>query len=129
VEELLLKEEGKRAGGGLPHLDFSFPEKRRLKKSGEIIGVFKKGKRIETPLFSFIWRKNEKGYDRFAVVVNKKFGNAVERNRGKRLMKEIFRQERRDLGIDIVVYLKKELKSAEFEDIRKTFRSCLEKIK
>ena len=42
---------------------------------------------------------------RFAVVVSKKLGPAVVRNRVKRLLREAFRQNRKNLvsGVDIVV--------------------------
>ncbi len=112
----------------MPHPDFGFSRERRLKKSGDIIAVFKGGKRRETPYFSFLWKKNSLGYDRLAVVVNKKFGNSVERNRGKRLMREAFRLERMDKGIDIVIYLKAPLKKVSFSKVRKALRDCMEKV-
>lgn len=112
----------------MPHPDFSFPRERRLKRSGDIIAVFKKGKRKETPYFSFLWRKNSLGYDRLAVVVNKKYGSSVERNRGKRLMREAFRLERRDKGIDAVIYLKASLKNIPFSELRRVLKECMEEI-
>jgi len=113
----------------LLRLDLSFPRERRLKKAKEIVFVFKKGKREEARYFSFFWRKNSLDYDRFAVVVNKKFGKSVERNRVKRRMREIFRLERKGKGIDIVVYLKKSGKHANFQDLRNEFKKCLNRIK
>ncbi len=110
-------------------LDLSFPRERRLKRAKEIVLVFKKGKREETRYFSFFWRKNFLDYDRFAVVVNKKFDKSVERNRVKRKMREIFRLERKDKGGDIVVYIKKPGKNANFQALRNEFKKCLDKIK
>jgi ribonuclease P protein component len=43
------------------------------------------------PLFFLYYLKNDRGYSRFAVSVNRKIGNAVERNYIKRRMKEFFR--------------------------------------
>ncbi len=112
----------------MPHPDESLGREKRIKKSKEIIEVFKKGKRRETSLFSLLYKKNNLGYDRLAVVVNKKFGSAVERNRARRRIREIFRLFRRDKGYDIVVYLKPPAKEADFNRLKEAFLSALEDL-
>jgi len=110
----------------LPRPDRTLSGKRRIKKSREIIEVFKRGKRKETPYFSFLYRRNNLGYDRLAVVVNRKFGNAVKRNRAKRRIREVFRLLRRDRGYDIVIYLKPPARDVDFQELKKAFLSVLE---
>ena len=110
----------------MPHPERGLGKERRLKKSRDIIWVFKRGKRRETPFFSLLLRRNNLGYDRMAVVVNKKYGKAVERNRIRRRLREIFRLYRSDRGYDVVFYVKKEAKRARFEDLKRTFLSSLE---
>ena len=110
----------------MPHPEGGLGKERRLKKSRDIIRVFKRGERRETPFFSLLLRRNSLGYDRMAVVVNKKFGKAVERNRIRRRLKEIFRLYRKDVGYDMVFYVKKEAKGASFEELKRAFLSSVE---
>ena len=51
--------------------------------------------------------KNELPYNRIAFTHSKKFGNAVERNRARRLGREAYRHLRKDLrpGYDLVLLL------------------------
>ncbi|MCP5102116.1 MAG: ribonuclease P protein component, partial [bacterium] len=50
--------------------------------------------------FFFYFLKNDHGYHRFAISVNRKIGNAVQRNFIKRKMKEFFRLNRHLLKKD-----------------------------
>ncbi len=42
--------------------------------------------------FTIIYKSNELQYDRFGVLVSRRIGNAVQRNRVKRIFRELFRQ-------------------------------------
>ena len=52
-------------------------------------------------------RRNDLQIDRFAVTLVRKFGNAVQRNYARRVLKEIYRNTKQDLptGYDIIVVL------------------------
>lgn len=52
-------------------------------------------------------RKNGFEINRFAVTLVRKFGNAVQRNYARRILKEIYRNTKQDLptGYDIIVVL------------------------
>lgn len=51
-----------------------------------------------------IYRANHLGYSRLAFAVSAKYGNAVERNRFKRQLRDAFRTSRkRSPGIDMLV--------------------------
>lgn len=64
----------------------------RIKKQGEISSLFKIGKRWKCNAFSILYIDNDNGYDRMAVIVSKRNGNAVNRNLIKRRYREIFRK-------------------------------------
>jgi ribonuclease P protein component len=70
-----------------------------------------RGRRIVTPLFLvFILARSDALGARLGITVTRKVGNAVRRNRIKRLVREWFRQRRPGLGpCDIVVIAKRDL--------------------
>lgn len=62
----------------------------RISKRKEITFILHNGKRIKENLFSVIFLENNSGHDRAAVLVSRANGNAVKRNRIKRVYREIF---------------------------------------
>jgi len=77
------------------------------------------GKRHHTRHFVVIIKQNGLGITRLGVTVSKKTGNAVKRNRVKRLIREFFRLNNSKIphGYDIVVTAKKD---ASYLDLWKT---------
>jgi len=57
----------------------------------EISLLFKTGIRVRGSFFKIIYKKNPFSFDRFAVIVSKKNGNAVCRNKLKRVIRETIR--------------------------------------
>lgn len=53
--------------------------------------LFKKGISVVTWGFVCYYRENRRGYNRCGIVTSKKIGNAVKRNRAKRVIKDAFR--------------------------------------
>jgi ribonuclease P protein component len=63
----------------------------RLKKNAEFRVVYRKGKSFSNNLLVLYIYKNKKDFNRLGIVVSKKVGKSVIRNRIKRLIKESFR--------------------------------------
>jgi ribonuclease P protein component len=63
----------------------------KIKKRGEITRLFKEGRRWECLGFVLIYEQNSLGHDRLGVIVSKRLGNAVRRNRVKRVFREVYR--------------------------------------
>jgi ribonuclease P protein component len=67
----------------------------RLKKRYEFRQAQLKGRRIHTPHFLIVVRANALDNTRLGITVTKKVGTAAQRNRIKRVVREVFRQHRR----------------------------------
>lgn len=73
-------------------MDESYPGFRRLRKSWEYQLVRKMGCNFNTPHFVLQVFANTEVNNRLGVTVSRKVGNAVQRNRMKRLIREYFRK-------------------------------------
>ena len=65
--------------------------KERLATPGQFRRVFQKGWRLDGALFSLVAAFNDCGHDRLGLAASRKVGNAVERNRAKRRLREAAR--------------------------------------
>ncbi|HKC64754.1 MAG TPA: ribonuclease P protein component [Pyrinomonadaceae bacterium] len=64
----------------------------RLRSSGDFRKVYASGRRYESRLMTAFIRPNGLEHHRFGITASRKaIGNAVERNRSKRLLREAFR--------------------------------------
>ena len=96
-------------------------------KRREYERVQESGRRATTPHFVFLQAaREEAGEARLGVVASRKVGNAVVRNRCKRLVREAFRQTS-DLwvpGIDIVVIVRRTLNRMKLDEVVGEWRSA-----
>ena len=70
------------------------PKQHRITKTKDFDRIYKDGKRIRTPFFIFNYLINGKlAGPRFGFIASKKVGNAVTRNRAKRLLREAVKAE------------------------------------
>jgi ribonuclease P protein component len=99
------------------------PSNIRIKKNTDYQTVFKKGKQISGRGVILYYSKNSAQDTRVGIIVSKKVGNAVVRNRIKRIIREIFRLNWPDIksGYDIIIITRKSIREKSFHDIEKTF--------
>jgi ribonuclease P protein component len=100
-----------------------YQQNERLKVSYQFKWVYDKGRRYNSPFFTFFAIKNNEPLSRLGVTVTRKTGNAVERNRCKRILREIFRQNKTLLitPYDLVFNVKKAMIEAPFQEIKQEF--------
>ncbi len=86
-----------------------FSKSARLRKRPEFLSLSRTGHKVHSPNFIVISKSNDRGESRLGITVSAKVGNAVVRNRIKRLVREFFRRRRdaSDPGLDIVVIARK----------------------
>ncbi len=82
----------------------SLSKKERLTGAENFIRVYKKGKRLKLPGLTIIVTRNYLSYCRIGISAGKKIGGAIKRNRAKRLIRELFRTNKRifPTGHDLV---------------------------
>jgi ribonuclease P protein component len=93
----------------------AFPKDRRLRKRREFVRIQETGSRVTLPsAIVLLSARTDDGPARLGVTVTRKFGNAVARNRAKRLFRELFRRSSAFLpcGVDFVVIPKNSARGA-----------------
>jgi len=104
----------------------SLTRNERLRKKKEIAEVIKNSGRIQNSWIVIRYRMNDRVTSRMCVTLRRGFGNAVTRNRYKRLIREIFRQNKHRIcgGIDFVFILSPVTKM--FSEMQQVVLSLLE---
>lgn len=64
---------------------------------------------------------------RLGVAATRKLGSAVERNRAKRLAREVFRRHKILAGFDIVIVPRREMLDASFATLEADYTSALQR--
>lgn len=104
----------------------------RLKQTRDFRRVFRRGKSIASANFVLYWAPNREQSFRVGFSVSKKVGNAVERNRLKRLLRECFHEISKEIGlpaIDFVVVCRVAVKDKPYGAIDEDLRKLLRKAK
>ena len=107
-----------------------FTKARRVRRRDEYQKVFELSLRVKGRFATVLVGPSETGTARLGIVASRKLGDAVRRNRAKRLIREIFRRTvlPSGKGLDVVVIPRRELFDAAYSsleaDLRATIRRC-----
>jgi ribonuclease P protein component len=105
-----------------------FSSERRIRRRSEFQRVFEKGQRVHGRFMTVLAASRQAGTARLGIVASKKLGDAVHRNRAKRLIRELFRRTVSTAdrpGFDIVVIARRELFDATYAALENDFRTVL----
>ena len=100
-----------------------FPPRLRLTSRRQYQAVYKHGRRTGTLSFTMFGLPNDQGGPRLGITVTRKVGNAVRRNRIKRVFREIFRQNlhQLDTALDLVINAHRGIDVDEFRALESEF--------
>jgi len=93
--------------------------------------LYKQAKKVHSERFTLFWRENKTGHHRLGLTVSRKVGNAVVRNRTKRLFREIFRKCLHQIPgqADILINAKSACAKANFWELKREFLVASQKIR
>lgn len=127
--------EGTQSPDGQTLLNFRLPKAHRLRKPREFRRVYEGGKRFEGRFMTIFIKPSETAFQRLGITASKKgVGNAVQRNRAKRLLREAFRLSRAELSeldtkFDWVLNARRSLLKVKLEKPLAEFRQIAAKVK
>ena len=106
---------------------YGFPKGFRLRRRADFLLKRERTQKIHTRHFTIICRDNWKDGPRIGIVANKKVGNAVIRNRVKRLVREFFRLNRGRIhrSADIIVIARPMTRIERYTDIEEELKRVL----
>ena len=96
------------------------PRPNRLRRSADIQHVRRNGRRSYHPLLTLYVMNNDRANARFAISVSRRVGNAVVRNRAKRLVREAIHGQLSQLeaGWDCLFVASPEMATASFAEVQ-----------
>ena len=97
-------------------LDLSFPKELKIRKTSQYEDVFGKSEKLRGVHFDILYVPNSLGYSRVGLIAGKKkVPSAVGRNRFKRVLREVFRNNKSLFGsLDIVFIANRGSKSLNY---------------
>lgn len=126
---------GRREGKGSPLPStgsedrYSFPPSRRIRKRKDLDLVFREGSLFSTPSITIRYRKNNLPFPRLGMILSRKIGKAVYRNRIKRWIREVFRKNQGEIpGYDCVVLVSPHSPPSSYRDVASTWSIFVQQI-
>lgn len=92
-----------------PPAEASLARGERVRRRPEFLANYERGSRSSSRLMTVFVLANGGTTPRLGIAATRKLGNAVQRNRAKRLVREAFRRHKPLDGLDIIVVPKREM--------------------
>jgi len=103
-----------------------------IRRALDFVSLKSSGKRINCGSFVVLWqlRPEETGLPRLGLVASSRVGNAVVRNRAKRIFREIFRlnQEKLPKHCDLLVIARSGVTESAYSEVEGRFLKACDRI-
>jgi ribonuclease P protein component len=110
----------------------TLPRRRRLKLGRDFAQLRTAGQRLASGCLIMNWLALSPGApSRLGVVTSRKVGNAVVRNRGRRLLREAYRLHQRELNraVDMVLVARPSLAGKTFLQVEQDYLTALRRAR
>ncbi len=108
---------------------FEFPKDHRLLKRMEFRRALESHAKVVTPYIVVLGVRSGSGHSRMGLIVSRKVGMAVVRNKVKRLLRESFRLlSEPSKPLDFVVIARKSAAEASFDSVSKSLEGALRRL-
>jgi ribonuclease P protein component len=97
----------------------------RIRKRSDFERVYKQGLKAPGRFMTLFLLRNGRPLSRLGIAATRKLGGAVQRNRAKRVAREIFRRHKPPAGLDLVVIPRREFLAAEFASLEAEYQSIV----
>jgi ribonuclease P protein component len=99
----------------------------RVRRRPDFERAYNTGTRVHGKFMTVFVVPNGMPASRFGVAATRKLGSAVERNRAKRVSRELFRRHKVTAGLDIIVVPRREMLDAPFATLESDYLAALER--
>ena len=97
----------------------------RIRRRAEFKQIYDRGLKVHSRYTTVFFLANSLGVGRLGIAATRKIGGAVQRNRAKRLIREVFRRNKLAPGFDVVVVPKRELLDASLSTLEADYRNLV----
>ena len=99
----------------------------RVRRRADFERAYSTGVRISGRFMTLFVAANGGPLSRLGIAASRKFGAAVERNRAKRLAREIFRRHKMTTGLDVIIVPRREMLDASFASLENDYAHALDR--
>ena len=85
----------------------SLTREERIGKASDFKKIFASGQKYSCRGAKIFFIENNESYNRIGITLQRKFGNAIQRNYARRVMKELYRNNKHTIkqGFDIILII------------------------
>ena len=105
----------------------ALPAADRIRRRPEFERVYNAGAKVHGRFMTVFVLPNGGARPRLGVAATRKIGSSVDRNRAKRLAREVFRRHKMAAGLDIVVVPRREMLDAPFANLEADYHAALQR--